>query len=62
MSLLRQATRPVKPRLRLYMGCWICVTANISAKGRTPAEAYREWWKAVAMRGAEVMRALRPIA
>lgn len=61
-SLLRPATRPPKPRLKLSMGCWTCATANIIAKGRTPAEAYREWWKATTLRGAEIMRSLRPFA
>ena len=61
-SLLRPAVRPPKPRLRACMGIWTCETANLIAKGRTPAEAYREWQKAVAIRGAEVMRNLRPFA
>jgi hypothetical protein len=61
-SLLRPATRPPKPRLRACMGIWTCETANLLAKGRTPAEAYREWQKAVAIRGAAVMRSLRPFA
>ena len=61
-SLLRPATRPPKPRLRPCMGIWTCETASLIAKGRTPAEAYREWQKAVAIAGAAVMRSLRPFA
>lgn len=61
-SLLRPATRPPKPRLRPCMGIWTCETVNLIAKGRTPAEAYREWQKAVAIAGAAVMRSLHPFA
>lgn len=61
-SLLRPATRPPKPRLRPCMGIWTCETANVIAKGRTPAEAYREWHKETVIRGAAVMRSLRHFA
>lgn len=61
-SLLRPPSRPPKPRLRPCMGIWTCETPPLIAKGRTPAEAYREWQKEFAIRGAKVMRSLRPFA
>lgn len=57
-----RTVRPPKPRLKLYMGCWLCETTNLTAKGRTPTEAYRAWRNAAVIRGAEVMRSLRPFA
>lgn len=62
MSLLRPATRPPKPRIRKTKGGWLCKGGGTSAAGPTPEDAYRAWSHRCALKGAEIMRRLLPLA
>ena len=62
-TLLRPATRPPKPNLhKVAPDVWVCETPYVAEKAATPAAAYEQWKKSATIRGAAVMRSLRPFA